>query len=286
MKKILIGVSFAALWGSASIAGKIGLRSVQPLLLFDIRFFIAAPLMLFYAYIFQTNKLPTRQEFGRLTIFGFLNTTVYLGCFIIAMREISAGIGTLLIALNPLMISLLSSFWLKRRVKLQEWIGIFLGIFGVAIATYPLLLSSHATFRGLFIVLIGLLGYSIGTIYYASFKWNLSTVAINGWQVLMGGVLMLPLTLLMTDWNANTYDIHFWTALLWLIGPVSIGAVLLWLKLLSYDTVSASMWLLLCPISGFVGSFIFLGEPITIFTVVGTAFVMLGLYLGQKGRDV
>jgi probable blue pigment (indigoidine) exporter len=46
--------------------------------------------------------------------------------------------------------------------------------------------------------------------------------------------------------------------------------------------VKASMWLFLCPISGFVYARLFVGEPITGYTFAGTALVLAGLYWGQS----
>jgi drug/metabolite transporter (DMT)-like permease len=63
---------------------------------------------------------------------------------------------------------------------------------------------------------------------------------------------------------------------------VSILAVQLWLRLLKTDAVRASLWLYLCPIFGFLYSAILMGEPVTIYTIVGTGLVMVALYVGQK----
>ena len=81
--------------------------------------------------------------------------------------------------------------------------------------------------------------------------------------------------------NLN-FDLRFWLSLGWLVFPVSILAVQLWLRLLKTDAVKASMWLYLCPIFGFIYAAVLLKEPITIYTLGGTAFVLAALYLGQR----
>ena len=107
-------------------------------------------------------------------------------------------------------------------------------------------------------------------------------MAINGWQVLFGGILLLPITIFTTDLSKNHFDFTYWASVMWLVIPVSIGAVQLWLYLLKIDAVKAAMWLFLCPIFGFIYAWILLDEPISIYTFVGTALVILGLYLGQR----
>lgn len=284
IKNLLVGILFAMLWASASAATKIGLLSAQPFVIGNCRFFIAGILMLTYAYIFQKNRLPKSSEWKQLTIYGILNVSIYLGCFVLAMKHVSAGIGSLSTATNPLFISILSAFWLSRPVKKTEILGLILGIFGVGVATYPLLKNSFADVEGLIILAISMLSYSVGTVYYSSQKWKLPIIVINGWQVLLGGILLLPITLFFTDWSANTYDFRFWGSVFWLVVPVSIGAVQLWLYLLKIDPVKASLWLFLCPIFGFIYASFILQEPITTYTYIGTLLVITGLYLAQREK--
>jgi probable blue pigment (indigoidine) exporter len=241
-------------------------------------------LMLTYAYLFQKNRLPKGSEWKQLTIYGILNVSIYLGCFVLAMKHVSAGIGSLSTATNPLFISILSAFWLSRPVKKTEILGLILGIIGVGTATYPLLKNSFADVEGLIILAISMLSYSVGTVYYSSQKWDLPIVVINGWQVLLGGFILLPVTLFFTDWSANTFDLRFWGSVFWLVIPVSIGAVQLWLYLLKVDPVKASLWLFLCPIFGFIYASFILQEPITTYTYIGTLLVIIGLYLAQREK--
>ena len=87
IKNLLIGISFAALWSSAGAASKIGILSVEPLVLTNLRFFLAMTLMLGYAHFIQKNRLPKGKEWQQLAIYGFLNVTVYLGFFFISLDD-------------------------------------------------------------------------------------------------------------------------------------------------------------------------------------------------------
>jgi probable blue pigment (indigoidine) exporter len=281
MKNNLIGLLFAMLWASASVATKLGLQSAQPLAIANVRFFLAGIIMLLGAHLWRKYRLPERDEWRPLLIYGLLNVTIYLGLYIVSMQELSAGVGSLSVAVNPLMISILSGLWMKRVIKTNEWLGLILGIFGVGVVVYPLLLTSYVTMKGLILMFFCLLSYSVGTVYYSSRTWRLPTLAINGWQVLLGGFCLLPFTFTLTDFTLNHYDARFWYAVAWLV-VVSIGAVQMWLYLLKVDTVKASLWLYLCPTFGFIYAKLLMDEPITLFTVFGTLLVILGLYIGQK----
>lgn len=284
VRYLLAGLLFAILWSSASSMGKIGLQSAEGLVLFSIRFFGAGIILLLYSFFIQGDRLPQKREWLHVTLFGALNTTLYLGIFIVALDEVTAGVTSIALALNPLMIGVMTALWLKKPVSMEQWISIFIGILGVAIVSYPLLMNSYASIAGLVLMAVCMIAYSFGSVYYASVSWKLSRTAINGWQVLIGGILLWPFAILLHS-KANHYDSRFWFSVFWLVIPVSIGAVQLWLYLLQLDVVRASLWLFLCPIFGLLFAYVLLDEPISSYTYAGTGLVLLALFLGQRAMN-
>jgi drug/metabolite transporter (DMT)-like permease len=285
LSPILTGILFAIFWASASVAGKIGLLSVEPLVLFNIRFLGAGSILLLYAHVIQRTRFPVSAEWKQLTFFGAFNTTLYLGLFVLALQQVTPGITTLAVALNPLFISIFSAIWMKRKVLIREWLGIVIGSGGVFIAAFPHLETSYATPQGLVLLAMSQVAYSIGAVYYAAVTWQLSRTAVNAWQVFIGGLLIIPFTFILHE-KENHFDLRFFLSLSWLIFPVSILAVQLWLRLLKTDAVRASMWLYLCPVFGFLYAALFLGEPITWHTFLGTACVMAALYVSQRKSPI
>lgn len=281
LKFILIGISFALLWASASAAGKFGLKSVEPLTFFTYRFLVAGVILIVFAHGLMHYRMPKGKEWWQVTVFGAFNTSLYLGIFIIALQYVAAGITTMAIALNPLLISIMSSVVMKRKVLGKEWVGILIGMVGVALATYPLVSSGHSTIGGVLLIVLCMVMYSAGSVYYSTITWELQRTTINAWQVFIGGLMLAPFAVALHQ-DVNSYDLRFWLSLTWLVIPVSIGAVQLWLRLLKEDTVRASMWLFLCPVFGLVYATFLLDEPFTIYTAVGAVFVIVALYIGQS----
>jgi drug/metabolite transporter (DMT)-like permease len=289
VKNIGIGILFSILWASASVATKFGVQSAAPLILANVRFFIAGILLLGFSYSFvkdSSYRLPEKNEFFQLAFFGFLNTTLYLGLYVCAMKYTAAGIGSLAVSTNPLIIVLLSSWWLKRRPAKGEWWGIALGMTGIGVATYPLLKNSYTTPEGFILLMFSMVAVSAASVYYATVQWRLPNLLINGWQALFGGILLLPVTFLLSDTASMKWDVQFWAAVLWLSLAVSIVGLICWFYLLRIDTVRASLWLFLCPLFGFFFAWWLMDEPITLYTVAGTIMVIAGLYSGQKNKLV
>ncbi len=285
IKLVLAGIVFAVLWASASAATKIGLQSAQPFVIAVTRFFIAAVIMLFISHVILKERLPQQQEWKQIAIYGVLNISIYLGIYVIAMMNVSAGLGTLSVGTNPVLISIITAIWLRQQVKRATIISLILCTAGILVAAYPLLKNSYATPTGLVLLLISMLAYSTGAVYFSKNKWNgLHILVINGWQTLFGGIVLLPFLFAFYNADKNVYDIKSIACIAWLAIPVSIGAVQLWLYLLRDNPVKASFWLFLCPVFGFIIAAVMLKEPVSLSTFIGVVLVITGLYIVQKKK--
>jgi drug/metabolite transporter (DMT)-like permease len=285
-KWITAGVLFAVLWSSASTATKLGLAHAQPLVIAVTRFMIAGMLMLFYSHLIKKEKLPTGEDWKYLIIYGLLNITIYLGCYIVALQHVTAGVGALAIATNPMFISFISVFFLKKKLTAPVIIAIILGTLGVVIASLPLLKNEAITSAGLLLLLFSMLSYSAGAIYFSAVKWNsLNLITINGWQTFLGGLFLLPFTVYTYNKTYNNYTWEFWASVIWLAVPVSVFAVQLWLWLLKQNPVKAGLWLFLCPVFGFAFAAWLTHDVISGYTISGVILVLAGLFISQRNNN-
>ena len=282
-KWVIAGVLFAFLWASAATATKLGLADAQPLVIAETRFMIAGILMLCFSHLIKKHPLPKGKQWKHLIIYGLLNITIYLGCYVVAMQYVTAGVAALTIATNPLFISFLSVFILKKKLTIEVVIAIILGTAGVIVASWPLLLQASITIGGLLLLLFSMFSYSCAAIYFSSVKWgDINLITINGWQTFSGGILLLPFTLLFYHADKNHFTSTFWMSVLWLAIPVSVFTVQLWLWLLKTNTVKAGLWLFLCPVFGFALAAWLTNDDISRYTIIGVILVITGLYISQK----
>lgn len=278
-KIIIAGILFAFLWASASTATKIGLHAAQPFVISIFRFLIAGSIMLILSHIIMAKRFPQKKEWVQISIYGLFNITFYLGLYVIAMQKVSAGLGSLAVATNPVFIVLISAVWLSHKIKFKNILSLILCFIGVFLAAYPLLQNSFATPGGILILVTSMIAYSLGTIYYSRQNWNgLHILTINGWQTIIGAVFLLPVLFLTYESDQNVFNHDFWFSTSWLAIAVSIGAVQFWLYLLKNNPIKASYWLFLCPIFGFLIAYFVVDEPLTLYTLFGVVFVIIGLY--------
>ncbi len=277
-----IGLLFALFWASGSLATKIGVKSADPLTLALMRFTIAGTLLFSYTYLVKKeSRFPKAEEWKKLIIFGFFGTTIYSGCYFIATETTSVGLLNLFVAINPLLIVLLSAIWLKKQVTKNEIIGFIICFAGLIFATYPSLKDSSATLFGIILLSIGMLSYSFANVYYGKMNLALPNITINTWQVIFGGLMLVPFAFFWQNKHI-TWDKNLLISVLWLGIIISICTTLLWYFLLKKDAIKASRWLYLSPILGYALSYFLLHEAITKYAVIGTLLVIFGLYIAKR----
>ncbi len=171
-KFILAGIVFAVLWSSASTATKVGLQSAQPFVISIVRFFIAGLLMLIFAHGIKRYPLPQKKEWPRIMIYGALNVSLYLGLYVIAMQKISAGLGSMAVAINPVIISTISMILFGHTITFKNAVSLVLCFLGILIAAFPLFARSYASIDGILIMFLSMLAYSGGALFYARNSWS------------------------------------------------------------------------------------------------------------------
>jgi len=278
-KFIAIGLLFAICWASASTVTKIGLIVAQPLVISVVRFFMAGVLMLFISHGMLRERLPRGKEWGKIAVYGLLNISLYLGIYVYAMQQVSPGLGSLAVAINPVIIMVVAAAWDRKALSGRTVLSLLLCVAGVTIAAYPLVQGAYATTAGILILFSSMFVYSAGTLYFQRNSWEgLHLLTINGWQTLLGGVFILPVVVLTWRPEANQFNGSFWFTTIWLATVVSILAVQCWIYMLKHHGTRSSYWLFLCPIFGFIISNIVVDEPLGLHTLFGLLFVIGGLY--------
>lgn len=281
VKGLLVGILFTILYASGAVVMKIGLLSAPALTLATIRFISAALLLMIFIYVFQKGKypFPKKDEWIKLFLLGLMNTAFTLGLGLWALRTVSSGLFNLFVPINPFLVAIVSWLFMKKSIQKKEWTGMVIAAAGLFVATYPSLENSHSSLSGLIFLALAMVSSAIGSVFYKKFNLKLPNLVINSWQLLFGGILLIIPMLLMESEKPITVDYNFIGYLIWSILILSISTMLIWFHLLKQDAIKANNWLFLTPIAGYGLSYVFLGEPITIYEVMAVILVVYGLYL-------
>ena len=153
---------------------------------------------------------------------------------------------------------------------------------GLVVASLPSLQDGRATMVGIVLVLGGMAAMAVGSVYFQKVQIGLSGLTINTWQLIVGGLVLLPFAIALNGPSLPVMDMNFWVALGWLVFVVSIAAMALWFYLLRADALEASTWLFLTPVFGYGLEWLLLRNPVNWTDFAGTVLVVGGLAVSGR----
>lgn len=276
---------FVLIWTSAFPAAKIGLMDSPPLLFLASRFLVAGALMLAWAYWRGSLRIMRLQELAVLGTLGLLNHALYLGLSWTGMGSLSSGLSTILISANPIVVAVLSAFLLREPLTRQKVLGLVLGFLGVAYIVRNRIGSGTDTLEGFMLVLAALFTLAFGTVLYKKWPVRVDIVTGTGFQIMLSGLLLLPVALWLEDPSAMALTPSFLGAFAWLVLVVSITGYQLWFNLLEQGSASAaSVWFFLTPPLGLLAGAWLLNEPLNWADFLGIVPVVLGIVLVTRSK--
>ena len=279
---IAVALFYILLWSSAFIATKVGVAHAPPLTLLSARFLAAAALLAPLTWVRRLAWPRGARAWGRLAVFGLFNAGLYLGCSYEALRHLSAGMGSLIAATNPLLLALLAPRLLGERLTGQRLAGVVLGFGGVAYVMTARLgaVGKADTPLGFVLAVAGVVCLVGATALYKRRPPPEHPLIVNTVQLGAAGLALLPLALLFEHPERTHLDAPLAWSFLYLVFVISILASLLWFWLLERGEASVvSAYYFLTPIFGLILAAVLLGEPISARDIIGLAAVATGIAL-------
>jgi drug/metabolite transporter (DMT)-like permease len=275
---------FVVLWSTGFIGAKLGLPYAEPATFLVIRFAAVLALLLPLCWVLRAPWPASRSEFLHMALAGALIQGGYLGgVFLSLSKGMPAGVSSLITALQPILAAVLSARLLGERTNARQWLGLALGIAGVALVVREKWVLEGVGLVATALSVVALLSISVGAIWQKRYcaRVDLRT----GAAIQFGAALLLlaPYSLLF-ETRAITWSADLLVAIVWLVFALSLGAVFLlfWLIRHGAATTVASLMYLVPPCTALIAWPLF-GETYTAFSAAGMALAMLGVWLVSKG---
>ena len=272
---------FVLLWASAFVSAKYGLMASGPFSFLGTRFLIVSGIFGVMALIMGVQWPSWREAFPTL-LAGMLMHGVYLGGVFYAISHgTPAGTSSLIVSIQPLLTALLALSFLGERVRQIQWLGIVLGMIGVAMVVMPRL-GGDIPMVGLFSCLVAVAAMAVGTIIQKRYVGGINLVASNFLQAvaasLFYGVLLMTVETYYLEWTLEVT-----LAMIWIVVTVSIGAVTILMLLIRSGQMAAtsSLFFMVPPVSAVMG-YIAFGETLGVLGVFGFIVASVGVWLVNK----
>jgi drug/metabolite transporter (DMT)-like permease len=276
------------LWSGNYVAGKIALRTLDPLTLVCLRLQLAAFLML-AIYFTRRERQPLKlRDVWPFLYLGFFGVVINQGLFTVGLDYTTSDHSAVLIAIGPIIILVLARALKLEALTVAKVVGMAISFIGVYLleteqgspAHSPLLMGDIITFGGV-------IGFSIYAVLGKRVAAQYDSIAMNTFNCVAAALLLLPLTIrqvIHLDWHS--VGLGGWLGMIYMAVGSSVAAYTIFYWVLRYMTASrVGAVSYFQPVIVILLSMAFLGERPSRMLLEGTALVLLGVFLAERGRS-
>lgn len=279
----------AVFWGGTFIAGRLVARQALPFSAAFLRFGIAS-IFLAAVTIRVERGMPRLEKSAILPIIllGLTGVFAYNAFFFKGLQSIDAGRAALIIALNPVMISLFSAVLFKEKLSTVKIVGILMSVIGamtVISRGNPLKLFEGHLGWGEMNIFGCVLSWVSFSLIGKSVLGKLSPLVSICYASLAGTAALLIPALMEGLWSAlPTYHIMTWLNLFYLgfFGTV-LGFVWYYEGIDKIGPTKAGLFINVVPLSAVIMAYFILNEPLTSSLLIGAVLVSTGIYMTNTG---
>ena len=263
------------IWSSGFIVGTLAVRHAPGLSILFWRMSVAALVM---AAIALAMRAPWPRERGaivQMVVVGLLlQAAQFVGIFLALQHGVPAGLTALLAGASPLLVAVLATFLLDEHLAPVQWLGSVIGVGGVVLAVIEELHGGGSALGFMFAV-VGLAGLVGGTLVQRAYGADVDPKVANTIQLITAAVVIAPLTAFTQGFGLSAEAL---APLAWLIFGLSIGAVMLFFRLLRNEkSGEATSFLYLVPATTAIAGVPILGQPLQFGAVIGLVLALIGV---------
>tara|TARA_B110000902_G_scaffold267182_1_gene358900 strand:+ start:6962 stop:7906 length:945 start_codon:yes stop_codon:yes gene_type:complete len=272
---VLVAMLPPIIWGSTYLVTTELLPPDKPLMAAVLRIL---PIGIVVTLI--TGYKPTREQWSKLFLISLLVMSLFHWPLFVSAYRLPGGFAALLVTSQPLLVVVIGFVLFGARITLRVGIGIVVGLAGVVLV---LIVPSglHWDTIGIIAAFTAAVCMSLGTLLTKRWQMDIPVLAFTGWQLLIGGAILLPFALVfempMSTLEASHIGGYFYLA---------VGGTLLpyflWMSALRYlEPVIISTLLLLSPLSATVLGYVVLDQALTNFQIAGAVTVLIGILIAS-----
>jgi drug/metabolite transporter (DMT)-like permease len=269
------------IWSTTWAVIRVGLRGVPPFTGVALRFGIASAVLLALAPAFGVKLGRQPNERRVWWINAFLTFTIPYGILYWAEQWLPSGLAAVIFATMPLQTALVAHFVLpEERLTARRFLGVLVGFGGIAVLFSGdfQALGGNQVARAAALMLIAPLCAAVANVAVKRWGGGIHPLSIAAVPMAVTAVLMGALSRLVESGRPVTFNTSAVLSLLYLalVGSAFPFTLYFWL-LRRQSATGMSMINYATPVLAVAIGTVFLGEPITLRIVLGSALVLVGV---------
>jgi drug/metabolite transporter (DMT)-like permease len=275
-------------WGGTWVAARVVVQDVSPLAAACWRFLFAS-VSLLALVVLHRGHLPaiSRRQVLQVIALGTSGIFLYNICFLIGMQTMAAGRGALVVALNPVMVTL-GAWWLLDEVMSPaKALGSAIALTGCLTVIgngSPLAPLAGEIGFGEWLILGCAVLWAAYTLIGRSTMRQLSPLVATAYASVAGWLMLLATTLASDPASLlPTYPLRAWTAIAFL-GLLGTTLGFTWFNqaVKTIGATRASVFINLVPVAAVLQGAWLLDERLTPAVLLGGLLVLAGVGLTQR----
>lgn len=279
----LINIAITALapviWGSTYIVTTQTLPAGMPLLASVIRALLAGIILLLICRV-----RPYGIWWLKMAVLGFLNIGLFFYCLFAAAYFLPGGLASLVMSCQPIIVMVIGALVFQQKLSMMHLVSAFVGVTGISL----LVLNSavQLNIQGIAIGLIGTTSMALGILLTK--HWgrpaNMSLLAFTGWQLTLGGIMLLPAALLLEQLPSHLTLTNI-LGYGWLSLAGGVFGYFVWFRGIEIlPPVTTSFLGFMSSLSACVLGYLILGQTFTHLQLVGCLAIVTAIYLARPPR--
>lgn len=297
------------LWGTAMVAMKGVLAHTTPLFMGGLRIAPAGLLVIGVALLMGKAQPKGWRAWLWILLFALVDVTLFQGFLALGLSHTSAGLGSVMIDSQPLVVALLALILYGERIGLWGWLGLGIGVGGISCIGLPdewiLQLGSgewlhqdwqqfldwqyltQITQSGEFLMLLAALSMAVGTVMIRQVCRYTDPISATGWHMVIGGI---PLFIGSGLWESEQWG-HL-THTDWLsIGYAAVFGSAVAYGLFFYfaskgNLTSLSSLTFLTPVFALIFGNLFLSEVLSPVQTFGVCLTLVSIYFVNQREQL
>lgn len=265
-------------WGSSYVAIHLALTGFSPEQAASYRFFVAAITLLPVA-IFKRVRIPSGKEFILLGLVSGVGIGVYHITVNYSVANYDANVVSFIANSAPVFIAIFSSLLLGERPRLYGWIGLFVGLVGIALMNVRQ--GIYLDVKMLLVLIVPLSG-SLFVVLQKPLLARLRFYEVMFYSISIGAVILLI-------WDSSfiyqvtVAPVRANMAAIYLGILPTVIAFNAWAFVLSRTEVNRlATYIYLGPVFTVIFAYFFLDLLPDLQTILGGMTILLGVYLSKR----
>ena len=287
LTNVIIVLYIAAVWAFTFIFLKMEEADVPPITIMAGRAIIAFVCLLIVALITKKDLIGHFKYIGRFFVFAILGIVVLWLGLAFGQEYISAGIGSVMVTITPLLTFIILVFMLgEERFHITGLIGLLVGVAGIVLVIgVENIIHGGATLTEVLLIGGGFVFFAINGVIVGKWAKGIDPAITSTYYLLLAGIILTVFAFIFESptrvpWTVDNY-----------FEELAIGVICTASGYFGYyylihkvGAFFSSLIFYFIPVFGILAGFLLLKEHVAISQIIGVVTIIIGVYLINRTR--